>query len=267
MTRPAVFIEGVDLWAPGLPGWQWAEPALDEKGAPQLPDGRRPAAELLPPAERRRAPDTVALALEVASAALKRSAREPGTVLSVFTSAHGDLQITDYMCRTLASAPLLLSPTRFHNSIHNAPSGYWGIATGSMIASTSVSGFDCSFAAGLLESLIQCAADGRAVLLVGCDIAACGPLCSTNDSRGQLAVAVVVAPERTENSKFELSWALESGNKPRARCRSAAARDLCTNAMSDALPFFEAVARRDCQELSMPLNSSLALNLQWRICA
>jgi len=31
------------------------------------------------------------------------------------------------MCKTLADDPLLLSPTRFHHSVHNAASGYWAI--------------------------------------------------------------------------------------------------------------------------------------------
>ena len=38
----------------------------------------------------------------------------------MFTSTHGDLAITDYMCQTLATAPSEISPTKFHNSVHNA---------------------------------------------------------------------------------------------------------------------------------------------------
>ena len=38
--------------------------------------------------------------------------RDPSDVASVFTSAHGDLAINDYMCATLASEPTLISPTR-----------------------------------------------------------------------------------------------------------------------------------------------------------
>ena len=47
----------------------------------------------------------------------------------MFASTYGDLAITDYMCSTLAKAPMTLSPTRFHNSVHNAAAGYWSIAT------------------------------------------------------------------------------------------------------------------------------------------
>jgi hypothetical protein len=223
---------------------------------------RRPSPELLPAAERRRAPDTVALALEVATRAVAQSGRRPDELLSVFTSAHGDLAITDHVCSTLAATPLLLSPTKFHNSVHNAASGYWGIATGCLRASTAVSAFDCSFAAGLLEALTQCAAEAAPVLLVGCDVAACGALVSTNDSRGLLAVALVIAPRRGERTRFALDAALVAGATARIAPRSDAARSLADNAMADALPLFEALARGERAPLALPLSATLALKVQ-----
>ena len=56
---------------------------------------------------------------------------DAAALASVFTSAHGDLPIIDALCTTLAGDPLLLSPTRFHHSVHNAASGYWAIGSGS----------------------------------------------------------------------------------------------------------------------------------------
>ncbi|HEY8707947.1 MAG TPA: beta-ketoacyl synthase chain length factor [Burkholderiaceae bacterium] len=262
MTTPTVFIDGIALWAPTLPGWDIARAALRGEGLPADPPARRPAPELLPPAERRRAPDTVALALEVAAHAVAHSGWRAGELLSVFTSCHGDLAITDAMCRTLVSAPTLISPTKFHNSVHNAASGYWGIANGCMQPSIAVSAFECSFAAGLLEALTQCAADARPVLLVGCDIAACGALASTNDSRGLLAAALVVAPNRSDRSLAALEWSLASGAAARIPLRSPAALPLATNAMADALPLFEALACGTATPLAMPLSARLALRLQ-----
>ena len=63
----------------------------------------RPA--LLAPTERRRAPDTVAVALEVAARAVRAAQRAPAELPSVFASTHGDLAISDYMCATLAQTP------------------------------------------------------------------------------------------------------------------------------------------------------------------
>jgi Beta-ketoacyl synthase, N-terminal domain len=266
------FIEGISLWAPSLPGWPVARAAFRGERASVDSPARRPSPELLPAAERRRAPDTVALGLEVATQAVAQSGRDPRELLSVFTSAHGDLAINDYMCSTLAVAPRLISPTKFLNSVHNATAGYWGIGTGCMQPSTAVSAFDCSFAAGLLEALTQCAADAQPVLLVGCDIAAAGALASTNDSRGALAVALVLAPLRTDRAVAALDWSLEPGTVTRAALRSPAAQALASNALTDALPLFEALADgsdaplllRLSLPLLLPLSSLLALRLQRR---
>ena len=72
----------------------------------------------------------VAVALEVALAACRAADRDPATLPSVFASTHGDLAITDYMCETLATDPTAVSPTKFHNSVHNAAAGYWTIGAG-----------------------------------------------------------------------------------------------------------------------------------------
>src|SRR3546814_8764549 len=82
----------------------------------------------------------------------------------------------DYMCATLASEPRTISPTKFHNSVHNAAAGYWTIGSGCMHASTAVSAFDASFAQGLVEALAQLAEGAEAVLLAAYDGPATGPL-------------------------------------------------------------------------------------------
>ena len=262
MRTATAFIEGMALWAPTLPGWDVARAAFRGEGAGAQPPARRPSPELLPTAERRRAPDTVALALEVATHAVAQSGRRADELLSVFTSAHGDLAINGCICSTLVSAPTLISPTKFHNSVHNAASGYWGIATGCLQASTAVSAFECSFAAGLLEALTQCAADDRPVLLVGYDIEACGALASTNDSRGLLAVALVIAPQRSARARAAFDWSIASGAAARIPLRSEVALPLATNAMADALPVFEALALGDRATLALPLSASLALRVR-----
>src|SRR5207249_3493148 len=94
----------------------------------------------------------------------------------VFASAYGDLAVNDYLCATLARAPLEVSPTRFHNSVHNAPAGYWAIATGCTRASTAISAGDASFGAGLLEAALLACSESGPTLLAACDVAAVGPL-------------------------------------------------------------------------------------------
>ena len=125
MSTQRTYIDGIAFWAPPMPGWAVARAVFRGEAAVADPPARRPAPQVLPAAERRRATDAVALALEVAADAVAQSGCAPAELPSVFVSAHGDLTITDYMCATLASDPALISPTKFHNSVHNAPAGYW----------------------------------------------------------------------------------------------------------------------------------------------
>ena len=259
---PTLYIEGPAFWAPTLPGWDIARAVLRGEGSPIDPPAKRPSPQVLAPAERRRAPDTVALALEVATAAVAASGRNAAKLPCVFTSAHGDLAINDYMCSTLATNATLLSPTRFHNSVHNAAVGYWTIGTGCMAASNAVSAYDCSFGAGLFEAAVQCAADQGPVLLVGYDVSAVGPLMSTTLSRGLMAVAMVIAPERSAHTVAAFDWSLKPGATTRVSLRTAALDTLPANAMADALPLLERLALREAGSLTLPLSPLLALQMR-----
>jgi hypothetical protein len=261
-----LFVDGVGFWAPTLPGWAHARAALRGEGTPLATPVKRPAPELLAAAERRRAPDTVALALEVAAEAVQASGRAAAALPSVFTSAHGDLAVSDYMCATLAREPTLISPTKFHNSVHNAAAGYWTIATGCRATSTALTAFDASFGAGLLEAASQCLADATPVLLVAFDVEATGPLATVTRSDGLLACALVLAPEPSDRSIVALDWSLAPGSSAAPVLHSEAARALAGNAMAGALPFLEiiAMAAEDEASLALPLSASLALALRVR---
>ena len=268
-----LYVDAVAFWAPTLPGWAHARAAFRGEAEPLAIAAKRPSPELLAPAERRRAPDTVALALEVAAAATRDAGLAPESLPSIFTSTHGDLAVNDYMCSTLASAPTLISPTRFHNSVHNAAAGYWTIATGCREASTALTAFDASFGAGLLEAATQACADGRPVLLVAFDVEATGALASVTESSGLLACAFVVGPVESERSIAAFDWSLAGGPALAPALRSAAARSLAANAMAGALPFLEAIAAlpaKDAGEpvaLTLPLAPSLGLRLVVRTAA
>ncbi len=262
VKTPTLYIEGPAFWAPTLPGWDVARAAFTGTGAPVDPPAKRPAPQVLAPAERRRAPDTVALALEVASNAIAASGRDAKELPCIFASAHGDLGINDYMCGVLASDPTVLSPIKFHNSVHNAAVGYWTIGVGCMAASNSIAAYETTFASALLEAAAQCAADDQPLLLVGYDMPAVGALASVTTSRGLLAVALVIAPQRTERTVAAFDWSLAAGASQPIAPRSEAAQALSTNAMADALPLFESLAAGHSETLAMPLSARLSLQLQ-----
>jgi Beta-ketoacyl synthase, N-terminal domain len=281
MMRLSLFVDGIALWAPEWPNWSTAQEALLGKSAHV--DGlnltpspfHAPSPSLLTPAERRRAPATVALALEVATAAAAMSGLNAAELNTVFTSVHGDLAINHAMCRALIEAPLLVSPTKFINSVHNAPAGYWAIATGCRQTSTALSAFDQSFTAGLFEAALQAVADDQTVLLVGYDMAASGPLADVAQSRGPLAVGLVLSPRERATSKCVLTVNLRTlSDAAPTPCRSAASSSLASYGMKEALPLMEALAACirsqpnavTMDTLVMPLSSSQALHVQLRAC-
>ena len=247
MTSPILSagIAGIGFWTRGLPSWTAARAYLTE-GPPSsgmLPADApaRPSPQLLAPNERRRAPETVAVALEVALAACTAAGRDPATLSSVFASTHGDLAITDYMCQTLASDPHSLSPTRFHNSVHNAAAGYWTIGAGAMAPATAISAYDASFAQGLLEALAQLATGTDAVLLVGYDSAATGPLAEVSRSQGLLGGALLlVADPRPGMPRLRAS--IGEATDLAVENDGALSRLAAGNAMQPMLPLFEALA-------------------------
>jgi hypothetical protein len=240
----AVSLEGVSLWASRLPGWDVAAAVLAGQAEPPAAALRRPVPEMLPPAERRRAPDSVALAIEVAARACAAAALDPAQLSSVFATTHADLAITDYLCEILVRTPLLTSPTKFHNSVHNAAAGYWCIATGCHAPYTTVSVYDHSFAVGLLEAIMQVASDGRPVLYVAYDIESCGPLTQVASSRGLLGVGLVLARDQSAQSVAQLRWSIRSGSKDEATRPGPANFHLVQdNAMAACLPLFEVLAR------------------------
>jgi hypothetical protein len=261
MTNLRVFIDGIAFWSPTLPGWPIARAAFRGEGSAVDPPAKRPAPEILAAAERRRAPDSVALALEVAGAAVREAGCDTHELPSIFTSAHGDLAVNDYMCSTLATQPTAISPTRFHNSVHNASAGYWTIGTACMAASSAVSAFEASFAAGLLEAATQCVADARPVLLVAFDVQATGALASVTQSVGLLAAGFVLAPVPGPRTQAAFDITLSRGRSSAAPLRSSAAQDLRGNGMADVLPFAEALALGSTDVLELPLSRLLALRL------
>jgi hypothetical protein len=146
------------------------------------------------------------------------------------------------MCATLAAAPTLLSPIKFHNSVHNAAAGYWSIGTGSYASYTALSAYGYTFAAGLLEAATQVACDARPVLYVAFDIEAKGPLATVSPSQGLLGAALVLAPpERSGAHRLSLQLAASEAETI-TPARSPAAALVAENALANCLPLFERLA-------------------------
>ncbi len=241
-------ISGVGLWARGLTSFDKFLAAYEDAFAGVVDaEFVAPKPATIPARERRRAGLLVNLAVEVAHQACEHARVDKHLVPSVFTSAMGDTMITDYMCRKLSSPEKLLSPTKFHNSVHNAPSGYWTISAQNRAPSTFVGGAWQSFGAGLFEAASVAQAHSGPVLLVGYDIANEPPLHDIAPITETLGVALVL--ESTGNPgeglfvDTQMSYATTTDAASNSMPAAPALRTLATNnPMGAALALVEKLA-------------------------
>ena len=196
-TPITVYVEGIGLLGPGLSGWASGRRQLDGSLPYQTARCVLPVPIALPPAERRRAGAVVKVSLAVGQEAVAAAGLQAGNLLSVFTSSSGDAINCHEICSALASSDRLISPTRFHNSVHNAASGYWSISSGAMAGSSVLCAHDGSFAAGLLEAMTQAVVDDSPVLLVAYDTDYPAPLHSKRPVPDSMGVALVLNPRRS----------------------------------------------------------------------
>ncbi len=183
---------GVGLIAPGISGWEEGAAILGGQ-RPWVPAPLTiPDAGFLPAAERRRTGKAIRLALGCGHQAIAASGIDAADAASVFASADVDAENTHQICVALNAADPSLSPTRFHNSVQNAVSGYWTILTGSRAPTTMVMGGDEILALGLLEAMTQVVLAAQPVLLVVFDVAMPPPLFATHPIEGGGALALVL---------------------------------------------------------------------------
>ena len=183
-------IAGVGLWSPYFANWECFTGALLSG---QWSDDARLQPDLIPPRERRRAPLSVKLAVETMSQACEMAQADAGQAAVVFSSAMGDIQITDYMCKVLAAPPRMVSPTKFHNSVHNATTGYWSIVSQTHAATNAVSAYQYTAPTALLETLIQATEEPAPALLVAQEMASVGPLHYACPSLHPFSMALLIA--------------------------------------------------------------------------
>jgi 3-oxoacyl-(acyl-carrier-protein) synthase len=240
-----VFVEGVGLLGPGLQGWEAARRVLTGEQPFRPASTLIGASDLLPAAERRRTPVPVKLALAVGQEAFLNAGRDAAATATVFASSSGEGETLHHMCEALASAEREVSPTRFHNSVHNAAAGYWGIATRSREASTSLCAYDASFTAGLVEAAAQVASWGKPVALIAYDQPYPEPLHSARPLLASFGAALVLAPDaaRRPSATFELA-VLPDDEEPTGMSDSGLEELRLGIPAARALPLLEALARK-----------------------
>lgn len=210
MTTLSCYIDGVGLLGPGFSDWPAGRAILSGQQGYQAQKAVLPSPGSLPPAERRRCGPIVKLTLAVGHEAAAAAGLDVATLPTVFSASSGDGNNCHEICEMLASDDRQISPTRFHNSVHNAASGYWSIATGAMAPSSVLCAYDASFGAGLLEALTQAIVDNCNVLLIACDTAYPEPLRGVRPIADEFGVGLILAPQRSVKSLARISVALSA---------------------------------------------------------
>lgn len=209
------YIEGIGLLGPGLSDWPGSRAILNGQQPYQPTKTVLPSPALLPAAERRRSGAIVRLTLATGQEAIAAAKLDAASLPSVFSSSGGDGENCHAICEMLATSDRQISPTRFHNSVHNAAAGYWSIATGAMTTSSVLSAFDASFGAGLLEALTQVVVDDTRTVLLACDTPYPEPLYSARPIPDAFGIALVLAPVRSAQTLAQITVSLTDAGADR----------------------------------------------------
>ncbi len=264
-----VDIVAAGLLAPGLDGWESARATLAGDAPFALCDvAPRPSVRLAA-AERRRLNPNACWALAVASEALDAA---PGlsraSIASVFASADGDGEVLAQTLAALASPPVSMSPTLFHNSVFNAPAGYCSIAHQLTGPSTSLCAGEFTFGVALADALDQVGVDGVPVLFVAVDVAYPQALAGVHRSVPSFACALLLCASAdrppAQPSLGSLALVAESGPRTADAAAPAWTRHWSNATVAAALPLLVAIARGAPARIALqvPARSPLAVDFR-----
>jgi hypothetical protein len=241
-----VYVDGIGILGPGLVGWEPSRVILaGDVGYHETPSPDPPAS-ILPPNERRRSSACVRWAVQVAQEAIEQAEADPKTLATVFACSDGEMDILNQLCTTLAMSERVVSPTLFHQSVHNAAAGYWSIATRCQQSSTALSCYDWSFGSGLLEAAAYVCTEEKTVLLVAYDLPPPIPLYAARPLHGGFAAALVLARTAAPCSLAQLDLTLSNDRSGEATGMADPRLEALRsgNPAARSLPLLAAIARR-----------------------
>lgn len=213
MSELAFVLRGLGFWAPGYP-----DPAAWAARPETCPEDQAatPKAELLPPMLRRRTSLLTRMAAEVARQALVAGGLDPQAATMVYGSVYGEIRTTVDLLEALLRPGEPLSPTKFHNSVHNTAAGYVSITTGNRAGSSALSAGRSTLAMGLVECAALVACDGGDAVLVIAEEPLPEPL-AAGRRWGPLAAAFAIsAPGRSGMSGRPCLLVQDAGAGPPA---------------------------------------------------
>ena len=207
------FVRSVSVWGPGLRGWAASQPILAGVHDYVASEANPPLPTLLSATERRRTGLAARLALSVAQQASEMARIAPGAIPSIFATANGDGAVVHSILEALA-AEQPVSPTLFHNSVHNTAAGYWSIATGSQQATNCVACHDGTAAAALLKAMAEVQTECRPLLLCIYEAPFPAPLNASRLTFGSFGAGFVLTPESGDCDLARLSVRYDATMSP-----------------------------------------------------
>jgi Beta-ketoacyl synthase, N-terminal domain len=261
-----IAVVGIGVRAPGLSNWAQAAAILCGDAAYEWAELPRFVPSALPMTERRRANETSRLAIAATEEAMSNLPREAiAEIPLVFASADGDGIVLAEMLAALATPDRMVSPTIFHNSVFNAPAGYWAIGAHAQAASTAVCAGPASFAAGLMEAWAQVASSDRPACLIAVDIPFPSALHGFGGGSCAFACALLIAPDRLGlpviggriSNLHVTAGAIEA-----LPASPALAQRFAGNAAAAALPLLENLSRCASGAIALPYLDDRCLRIE-----
>jgi hypothetical protein len=212
---------GVGLWTPAHADFDsWvAAGAPSELSVPET--FTLPVANLLHPRLRRRTSTLTRAAVTTVEAALAGSGVGVDQVRYVLVSSFGEIETTVDILAQLAEPAGPVSPTKFHNSVHNTATGYLSIASGNNLESTALAGGPHNLEAGLLEALAGLAEDGGHAVLIYAEELLPAPF-QRADADPTFAVALHLCADRPPAGSSGSNLELVLRNRPARSSQSSA---------------------------------------------
>lgn len=252
-----VYVAGIGLVMPGVESWLQARQLFSDTTGYDASVALAPMAKnLLPANERRRTTRLIQMALHCGRDAVQDWT---GDLATVFASSCGDQEIVDKIMQSLTLPDRPVSPTRFHNSVHNAPAGYWSILSGSNAPSSSISAWDASFSAGLLEAATRVVIERQHVLLVAYDHVPPARLAKKRQITAPFAVALLLVKEACGSA---LTVSVEYSGKESTMADTKLESLRLANPAARSLPLMKLLGNGQDGEVNLPYINSQLLSIQ-----
>ena len=159
----AIYLRGTGLFTP-----RFASPEAWCRGEPN-PEAQLAEAKMLEGPLKRRASPLTRISVEVFDQATRRAGVDPFAIPTIWATAHGEHGTAIKLLKMMLRGDGKVSPTHFHNSVHNTASGYASIAGGNPAASTTLAGGPELVASSLLEAFCHLASGTREIAVVVAD--------------------------------------------------------------------------------------------------